>query len=151
MTTLTATKQLTVHHHYTRHGPVIALAGEIDLDTAPQLREVLAQALREDLTTLDIDVSGVTFCDCSGLNAFVEAFQQSAAAGGCLRLHHPRPLLCRLVDLTGCGFLLHGRPAASPPRRADVLWALPAPDSSAFHAAMDRISPRSPVVVGGAR
>ncbi|WP_322984665.1 STAS domain-containing protein [Streptomyces sp. S584] len=151
MTTLTGTKQLTVQTHPTHHSPAISLIGEIDVDTAPQLRQALAQALRQDVTPLDIDVSGVTFCDCSGLNAFLEAFQQATAAGGSLRLHHPSPPLCRLVELTDCGFLLYGSPAVSPPRRADALWALPAPDATAFYAAMDRISPRSPAVMGGGR
>jgi anti-sigma B factor antagonist len=63
--------------------------------------------------TGEIDLTYVTFCDCSGLNAFLEAAQRTAAAGGALRLHDPPAMVARLLTLTGSGFLLAAFPMPS--------------------------------------
>ncbi|MGI5399273.1 STAS domain-containing protein [Streptomyces sp. CA-135486] len=105
--------QLNVYRHDSRKQSLITLAGEIDLETAPLVRESLEQCLRDGIRT--IDLTAVTFCDCSGLNAFLHASQQTAAAGGALQLHYPTLLVARLVDLTDSGFLFLDPPLGSLP------------------------------------
>ncbi|MFF3345108.1 STAS domain-containing protein [Streptomyces sp. NPDC002779] len=100
--------QLTVHHHGHREQALITLYGEIDLDSAPSVRKCLERCLRDGIRTIAVDLSPVTFCDCSGLNVFLHAAQRTAVAGGTLRLHHPPATLVRIVDLVGCGLLLLG-------------------------------------------
>ncbi|MGW4907298.1 STAS domain-containing protein [Streptomyces sp. NPDC004270] len=107
--------QLTVYRHDRRKRALITLAGEIDLESAPLVRRALAQCLSDGIRTIDIDLTPVTFCDCSGLNAFLHAAQQSTEAGGTLRLHHPPPTLGLILDLTGSGFLLLGVPSGHRP------------------------------------
>ncbi|MDX6313154.1 MAG: hypothetical protein QOF44_2618 [Streptomyces sp.] len=85
---------------------LITLTGEIDLTSVPQLRAALRQCLRDGIRNIHVDLTYVTFCDCSGLNAFLDAAQHTAAAGGTLRLHDPPAILARLLALTGSGFLL---------------------------------------------
>ncbi|KOG17075.1 STAS domain-containing protein [Streptomyces viridochromogenes] len=102
--------QLTVYRHDQREQALVTLSGEIDLDSAPLVRESLERCLRDGIRTIDVDLAPVTFCDCSGLNAFLHAAQQTTVAGGTLRLHHPPTTLARIVDLVGCGFLLLGLP-----------------------------------------
>ncbi|WP_407560524.1 STAS domain-containing protein [Streptomyces sp. 184] len=97
---------------------VISLAGEIDLESVPLLREAFAQCTREGVRTVDVDLIAVTFCDFSGLRAFLEMSRRAAKAGGTLRLHHPSTALARILDLTGTASLLLGPPA------------VPAPDAS---------------------
>jgi anti-anti-sigma factor len=92
------------------HRTSITLVGEIDLESAPLLRDALRQCLQDGIRTIDVDLTHVTFCDCSGLNAFLEASQHTAAAGGRLRLHDPPAMTARLFALTGSGFLLLGLP-----------------------------------------
>ncbi|MDH6219475.1 STAS domain-containing protein [Streptomyces pseudovenezuelae] len=115
--------QLTVYRHDRRKRALITLAGEIDLTSAPLVRTALAQCLRDGIHTIDIDLTSVTFCDCSGLNVFLYAAQRVTVAGGALRLHHPPPTLDLILDLTGAGFLLLGDefgPLSPPPRGAPV-------------------------------
>ncbi|MDO0933244.1 STAS domain-containing protein [Streptomyces sp. DG2A-72] len=102
--------QLTVHRHDQRKQALITLSGEIDLESAPLVRESLERCLRDGIRTIDVDLTPVTFCDCSGLNAFLHAAQQTTVAGGTLRLHHPPTTLARILDLVGCGFLFLGLP-----------------------------------------
>jgi len=109
--------QLTVYRHDRRKRALITLAGEIDLESAPLVRTALVRCLSDGIRTIDIDLTPVTFCDCSGLNAFLHAAQKTAEAGGTLRLHHPPPTLGLILDLTCSGFLLLGVPFGhlSPP------------------------------------
>lgn len=102
--------QLTVYRHDRRKRALITLVGEIDLGSAPLVRTTLAQCLHDGIRTIDIDLTPVTFCDCSGLNTFLLAAQRTTEAGGTLRLHHPPPTLALLLDLTGAEFLLLGVP-----------------------------------------
>ncbi|WP_274560866.1 STAS domain-containing protein [Streptomyces spiramyceticus] len=102
--------QLNVYRHDRESRALLTLAGEIDTDTAPLVRESLEHCLRDGIRTIDIDLTAVAFCDCRGLNTFLHASQQTTAAGGSLQLHHPRPLVARLVELTDSGFLLRGPP-----------------------------------------
>jgi anti-anti-sigma factor len=108
--------QLTVNRHdqHDQHDQgkqaLITLSGEIDLESAPLVRESLERCLRDGIRTIDVDLTPVTFCDCSGLNAFLHAAQQTTAAGGTRRLHHPPTTLARILDVAGCGFLLLGLP-----------------------------------------
>ncbi|GAA3369795.1 hypothetical protein GCM10017744_090950 [Streptomyces antimycoticus] len=120
---------LTVYRHDRRERALITLAGEIDLESAPLVRVSLERCLREGIRTIDVDLTPVTFCDCSGLNAFLRAAQQTTVVGGTLRLHHPPTMLAWILDLAGCGFLLLGLPFGHlPPPLGDTPAApLPAP------------------------
>ncbi|MBV7696087.1 STAS domain-containing protein [Streptomyces sp. TRM70350] len=137
--------QLTVYRHDRRTRALITLAGEIDLESAPLVRVSLERCLRDGIRTIDVDLTPVTFCDCSGVNAFLHAAQQTTVAGGTLRLHHPPTTLARILDLTGCGFLLLGLPFGHlPPPLGDTPAApLPAPPP--------RSAPLAPVLPGDVR
>ncbi|MEU5893610.1 STAS domain-containing protein [Streptomyces sp. NPDC047461] len=102
--------QLTIHRHDQRRRTLITLAGEIGLESAPLLRATLTRCLSAGIRIIDVDLTPVTFCDCSGLNAFLHAAQRTREAGGILRLHNPPPSLGRILELTGCGSLLLGLP-----------------------------------------
>ncbi|MGW0821769.1 STAS domain-containing protein [Streptomyces sp. NPDC002845] len=119
--------QLTVYRHDRRTRALITLAGEIDLASAPLVRVSLERCLREGIRTIDVDLTPVTFCDCSGLNAFLHAAQQTTVVGGTLRLHHPPTTLARILDLVGCGFLLLGLPFGLLPPPLGDTPATPAP------------------------
>ncbi|WP_019073851.1 STAS domain-containing protein [Streptomyces hokutonensis] len=113
--------QLTVHRHDRRTRALLTLAGEIDLESAPLVLVYLERCLRDGMRAIDVDLASVTFCDCSGLNTFLRAAQQSEALGGTLRLHHPPTVLLRILDLVGDGFLLLGPSSGRPPSpRADT-------------------------------
>ncbi|PKV83449.1 STAS domain-containing protein [Streptomyces sp. TLI_146] len=107
--------QLNVYRHDRKARALITLAGEIDLATAPLLQETLARCLHDGIRTVDVDLTPVTFCDCSGLNTFLDAADRTTAAGGTLRLHYPSSALHRLLELTGSTFLLRPLPTPSTP------------------------------------
>ncbi|MER5795503.1 STAS domain-containing protein [Streptomyces sp. NPDC001980] len=99
--------QLNVYRRDRDTRALITLVGEIDLATAPQVSEALAECLSDGIRSIDVDLTAVTFCDASGLNAFLTAFRLVTDAGTALRLHYPSRAMARVIEITGSGFLLH--------------------------------------------
>ncbi|MFF4587981.1 STAS domain-containing protein [Streptomyces sp. NPDC001388] len=108
-----ALPQLNVYRYDRATRALITLVGEIDLTTAPLVSEALAACLRDGVRRIDIDLTAVTFCDASGLNAFLRASRLATDADSSLRLHHPSPCMARVIEITGTGFLLHSLPSTT--------------------------------------
>jgi anti-sigma B factor antagonist len=85
---------------------LIAASGELDIDTAPGLRTAVESCLPRRPRALEIDLSGVTFCGCEGLNVLLWARCQAAAGGIGFRVLAPRPQPSRLFHLTGTAVTL---------------------------------------------
>ncbi|MGW0903049.1 STAS domain-containing protein [Streptomyces sp. NPDC002853] len=141
-----ALPQLNVYRRNRRFQALITLAGEIDFGTAPLVRSTLEQCLRDGIRTIDVDLTPVTFCDCCGLNTFIEAFQHTTAAGGTLLLHYPPPTLAWMLERTGCGYLLKGLAPALVPA---PLPLAPAPSPVASFEPSPRLAPLSAAASGG--
>lgn len=74
--------QLTVNVRQTDKGVCVEAVGEVDLTTAPQLREALMEASQgEQKTALIADLSRVDFIDSAGLALLVEARKRLAPDG----------------------------------------------------------------------
>ncbi|MFD5825974.1 STAS domain-containing protein [Lentzea sp. NPDC060358] len=58
-------------------------------------------ALLAKLDHLVVDVSGVAFCDSSGVSALVRSRARAVEMAGSLRLVAPSPALRRVLDVTG--------------------------------------------------
>jgi anti-anti-sigma factor len=80
----------------------VAVVGVVDLATTALLRERLLRLLRDQRPDLlDIDLSGVTFLDCTGLGALIAVRNAAIEAGGQMRLSHPQPIVRRVLEVTG--------------------------------------------------
>ena len=65
---------------------VVALAGEIDMDTSAAVRNRILGLLRDHPPLLVVDMTAVEFMDSSGLGTLVEALRWSRRNGGQLKL-----------------------------------------------------------------
>ncbi|HEX5303290.1 MAG TPA: STAS domain-containing protein [Streptosporangiaceae bacterium] len=79
---------------------VAAVAGEIDISSAAQLRERLYE-LADNGGTLIVDLNRVTFIDSAGLGALVGTARRAAENGGSLYAVCAQPQPRRLLWLTG--------------------------------------------------
>jgi anti-sigma B factor antagonist len=88
--------QLTVNIRRQRGCAIVTPAGELDLATAPQLREFLL-ALLPAHPALVINLDQVSFCDATGLGVLVGAANRAHANGASLHLVCSRTDIRRLV------------------------------------------------------
>jgi anti-sigma B factor antagonist len=84
---------------------VIAVAGEIDMATAPELANVLNDFAQDSVL---VDLSAVTFIDSSGLAALSVAHQRTRDAGGQIAIGGVQPNVQKVFDITGLTDLLRG-------------------------------------------
>lgn len=90
------------------------LVGEIDASNTTTLGAALqdlpeaAQTAGAD-STIEVDVSGVTFIDSSGLRTLVELAQRAQQAGRKVALTDTPPNVARLIEIAALGHLLDVR------------------------------------------
>lgn len=80
---------------------VATISGDLDIACVPVLREQLLGVLRPHASRIVIDLSGVTFCDASGLAMLVGVDRRARALDGVLRLAAPALPVERILRLTG--------------------------------------------------
>jgi anti-sigma B factor antagonist len=80
---------------------VISVAGEIDLYTAPRLQAELMNALGASPAVLIVDMSGVEFCDSTGINVLLAAHRSARERGGELQLARPGSATKKVLQVTG--------------------------------------------------
>lgn len=86
----------------------LALAGELDHETAPELERTLAGVPLAAGHLLVVDVSGLALCDSSGLTTFIAARERALAVGAAFELVDPPAAVTRMLRVTGLDqVLLH--------------------------------------------
>ncbi|MEU9147813.1 STAS domain-containing protein [Streptomyces sp. NPDC048349] len=94
---------------------VLELAGELDHDTAQPLREALDAAVPRGGRLL-VDLTGLGFCDSTGLNVLLQSRLAAREAGGSVELAGLRGSVARMFRITGADGVF--------PVHADVAQAL---------------------------
>lgn len=84
---------------------VVRPAGELDLQTAPEVRDLIQAVRREGVERVELDLSEVSFIDSVGLSMIVSAHQRLAADGVPMTVTIPS-VLQRLFEISGLGQLL---------------------------------------------
>jgi len=111
-----ATPQLSVHVEGQSRGWLrVVASGEIDMDTAPCLRRALTAALRTRPRRVDLDLSRVSFCDCTALGVLLWAHGYAPRQGTELRIGPLSPPVARVLELTGTSGLLAPGPDSGAP------------------------------------
>jgi anti-anti-sigma factor len=98
------------------HLIIVCVNGELDAGTTPGLGGQLAPLAGSHLI---LDLAGVRFCDCAGLNLFLRLQQRARAVGGSLHLAAPAASVRRLITLARLSDVLPITASA-----ADVIAAL---------------------------
>ncbi len=81
---------------------IVTVSGEIDLYTAPRLQGELTAVLGGGRPVrVVVDMSGVEFCDSTGMNVLLAAMKRARELGGGLDLAGPRPAVRKILQVTG--------------------------------------------------
>ena len=79
---------------------VVAVEGEVDLATAPRLREALAAVVAEGHLRVVVDLSATEFLDSTGLGALVTGLKRVRARGGDMKVVCTSPRVCKVFEIT---------------------------------------------------
>lgn len=93
--------ELNVHRHPEGDIPVVGVTGEVDVHSAPQLRDGLSAELDSGASTIVVDLSGVDFLDSTGLGALVAARTAAEGRGIALPVVCPSERILKLFSITG--------------------------------------------------
>lgn len=78
-------------------------AGELDAASADQAFEYVRDAIDTYGGDVMLDVAGLNFCDARGLGALARMSSHAERQGSSLHLVAPRPLLVKIIRITGLG------------------------------------------------
>jgi anti-sigma B factor antagonist len=80
---------------------IISVTGELDIATAEQAYAYISDVIDAWPTPVSVDLSGLTFCDASGLSALARVARHARQAGRQLKLTAARPSLRKIMRITG--------------------------------------------------
>ncbi len=107
---------------------VVQVAGEVDVHSAPQLREMLAELIREGHHHLVVDMEQVAFLDSTGLSVLVGALKKVRAHDGSVRVVCTHERIIKIFRITGLTnvFPIHASiDEVTPLNAADRMAAIP--------------------------
>ncbi|MEV7969378.1 STAS domain-containing protein [Sphaerisporangium sp. NPDC088356] len=96
----------------------LVLTGELDHGSAPHLQRALEDAYAEHCRHLVIDVTGLVFCDSTGISVFLGARRAMSAREGSVALAGLNPRIERIFRLTGLARAFATYPTAQEARAA---------------------------------
>jgi anti-sigma B factor antagonist len=83
------------------HGwAVVRIAGEVDVATAPRLREQLVRLITDGQHRIVLDLDEVDLLDSTGLGVIVGVLKRARTVGGDLRLVCNRPAIRKVFEIT---------------------------------------------------
>lgn len=80
---------------------IVAVAGEVDVATAPRFREQLIDLIGAGRHRIVVDMSWVDFIDSTGLGVLIGALKRLRSHEGELRLVIDDPRVLKVFDITG--------------------------------------------------
>lgn len=79
----------------------VTLDGEVDVYTAPRLKEELVSAIEDGCVNVIVDLEQVGFIDSSGLGVLVSALRRARERDGVVRIVCTRDNILKIFRITG--------------------------------------------------
>lgn len=79
---------------------VVEVTGDLDMASAPALRQLVLQQLSQGIRCVAVDLTAADFVDSSGLGVLVAALKRVRTHDGELAVVCPDPRLRRIFELT---------------------------------------------------
>src|SRR5438094_10554903 len=80
---------------------VLSLRGEIDVYTAPRLRQAIVDLVDGGVRAIVVDMERVDFLDSTGLGVLVEGLKRSRGKDGNLSIVSTQDKILKIFDITG--------------------------------------------------
>ena len=92
---------------------VVRVEGELDVASAPDLRDALLALLNRGADPLVLDLRGVTFMDSTGVGSLLRIHHRAGLLGGSVHFVADHPAVLRVLDLMQLRRRLHVCPTVS--------------------------------------
>jgi anti-sigma B factor antagonist len=94
---------------------IVSVGGEIDVYTAPRLRDQITDLVGDGVYDLIIDMEAVEFLDSTGLGVLVGGLKKVRAHNGSMQLICTQDRLLKIFRITGLAkvFTIHGSAEAA--------------------------------------
>ncbi|MDD3839027.1 MAG: STAS domain-containing protein [Clostridia bacterium] len=79
----------------------VKVEGEVDVYTAPKLKEKLLDPIEKEKTDLVVDMHDLVYIDSTGLGVFIGVLRRVKEYNGNIVLKGPRDNVKRLLEITG--------------------------------------------------
>ena len=80
---------------------LVAVAGEIDLFTAPELKQVLAESIEGGRIRIIVDLTDTTFLDSTALGVLIGAVKRLRSRDGALAIVNIDENIAKTFEITG--------------------------------------------------
>jgi anti-sigma B factor antagonist len=101
---------------------VVAVAGEIDLFTAPELKQALADAVESGRSRIVVDLTNTTFLDSTALGVLIGAVKRLRSRDGILTIVNTDPNIAKTFEITGLDQIFTIRPTRDEAVEALAAW-----------------------------
>jgi anti-anti-sigma factor len=98
--------------------PVLAVRGEVDILTAPELGASLNALIDQGQRFVTIELAECSFIDLSGLRVLARGAHRLALFGGALRIRSASAMVLRIIEITGLSDLALPVQSIEPPDAA---------------------------------
>lgn len=98
-------EELRIRARVVEESVMVDVAGEIDVTCASQLRDALGEAMATAGTSVDVDLSEVTYFGAAGANVLVRAYHDASVRSLDLRVTVGSPPVEKVLAATGLAFL----------------------------------------------
>jgi len=93
--------ELEIKTQHTDSACTLILEGEVDVYTAPKLKEQLVSAIEDGCVNVIVDMNAVSFIDSSGLGVLVSALRRARERDGAVRIVCDRDNILKIFRITG--------------------------------------------------
>lgn len=80
---------------------IVEVGGEIDVATAPRLREQLISLVNDERYQIVVDMAAVDFIDSTGLGVLISGLKRVKTRGGTFALSCTEPRILKVFEITG--------------------------------------------------
>lgn len=80
---------------------IVSMTGELDIATAEQAYSYISEIIDGRPAPVTVDLSGLTFCDASGLGVLARIARRARQKGRQLMLTSARPSMLKIMRITG--------------------------------------------------
>lgn len=92
---------------------ILTIQGEVDVYTAPRLREEIHRRLDAGDNKIVVDLTDVAYMDSTGLGVLIGALKRARESRGELIVASPNARISRILDVTGLNRIFNVQPQVS--------------------------------------